>query len=99
MGFDGVLEVGEGEAEFLRLDDDALQDLAHANAPMTPDDPLENPADQIVVSPILDTIAAPDSTSAPPPTRFSGAGASGASYALTFSWTDVHSLSVLTSAP
>lgn len=79
--------------------DTSLQDLAQSSVAATPNDPLENPAQQIVVSPILDTIAAPGSTTAPPPTTFTAQGKSGAAYALTFSWTDVHSVAVLTNGP
>ncbi|MFI5299345.1 MAG: hypothetical protein ACHREM_14720 [Polyangiales bacterium] len=84
---------------FSIVDDAALQDLAQASAPALANDPLESPAAQIVLSPILDTIAAPGSTTAPPPTTFVGHGRSGASYTLTFSWTDTHSVAVVTNTP
>ncbi len=77
----------------IALDPEVL-DLAGADAPAVPLDPLEGPTDTIYISPILDAFANPASTGAPPPTRFAMKGKSGASYALTFGWTDVHSVSV-----
>jgi hypothetical protein len=77
----------------LALDPQVL-DLAGADAPAVPADPLETPAESIVTSPVLDAIANPGSTGAPPPTKFTMKGKSGATYTLSFGWTDVHSVTV-----
>jgi hypothetical protein len=77
----------------LALDPQVL-DLAGADAPAVPSEPLEAPAESIVTSPVLDAIANPGSTGAPPPTKFTMKGKSGAAYTLTFGWTDAHSVSV-----
>jgi alpha-galactosidase len=82
-----------GDRLALALDPEVL-DLAAADAPATPDDPLDAPADDVVHSPVLDAILHPGSTGAPPPARFTMKGKSGAIYALTFSWTDAHGVTV-----
>lgn len=74
--------------------DPQVLDLAGAEAPAVPLDPLETPAEAIVTSPVLDAIANPGSTGAPPPTRYTMKGKSGAARTLTFGWTDVHSVRV-----
>jgi alpha-galactosidase len=74
--------------------DPTVLDLAGASTPALPDDPLEGPAESIVVSPILDTVKNPGSTGAPPPSRFTAKGKSGATYHLTFAWTDIHKVDV-----
>ncbi len=71
--------------------DPQVLDLTFATAPAVPADPLETPADAIVTSPVLDAIANPGSTGAPPPTVWVMTGKSGVTHTLTFSWTDVHS--------
>lgn len=77
----------------LALDPQVL-DLAGADAPAVPTTPLEAPAEAIVTSPVLDAITNPGSTGAPPPTTFTMKGKSGATYTLTFGWTDAHSVTV-----
>jgi alpha-galactosidase len=74
--------------------DPTVLDLAGGDAAALPVDPLESPADSIVTSPVLDAIANPGSTGAPPPSRFTMRGKSGTVRTLRFAWTDVHSVQV-----
>jgi alpha-galactosidase len=74
--------------------DPAVLDLAGAGAPAIPLDPLESPAEDVVASPVVDTITHPGSTGAPPPTGYTMTGKSGATYTLKFDWTDGHTVKV-----
>jgi len=75
--------------------DPIVIDLAGAASVAIADDPLETPTEKIILSPILDTIANPGSTGAPPPTRFTMTGKSGTKYQLKFAWTDTHSVTIV----
>lgn len=74
--------------------DATVLDLAGAPLAAVPDDPLENAADALVASPVLDAVTNPGSTGAQPPTHFTMKGKSGAVHHLTFQWTDVHVVDV-----
>jgi hypothetical protein len=74
--------------------DPVVLDLAAADAPALPDDPLEGPADAVVASPVIDAITHIGSTGAPPPTHWTMRGKSGAIRKLTFRWTDEHGVTV-----
>jgi alpha-galactosidase len=74
--------------------DPAIVDLAGASAPARAIDPLESPVETIVSSPIVDTIASGGSTGAPPPSRFTIKGASGATTTIAFDWTGARSVTL-----
>ncbi len=69
-------------------------DLAGADAPARPDDPLEGPVPAIVTAPLLDTVVSHGGTAAPPPTRFTMTGKSGGVVHLTFDWLEARSVTL-----
>ena len=82
-------------ADRLALGLDArVLDLALSAAPAIPLEPLESPAAEPILSPVLDELFHPGSTGAPPPTRFSATGQDGQRRVLTFSWTTEHGVQI-----
>lgn len=72
-----------------------LLDIAGAAAPAVPLDFFEAPAEQLVVSPIIDAIqAGAAGTLAPPPSTFAVTGKSGARYQIAFSWAASHGVTI-----
>lgn len=71
-----------------------LVDLAGAASPARPDQPLENAVAELVVAPLVDTISSHGGTGAPPPTRFTATGRSGAVVHLTFDWLDTRAVTI-----
>jgi hypothetical protein len=74
--------------------DPQVIDLAGAEASALPADPLESPVASVVINPVLDGMAHPGATAAPPPTKFTMKGKSGTTYQLNFNWTTAHSVTV-----